>query len=81
MEGEWGCEEEDFTGMIDGQMALLSTNGNCSIATKIENSIAANAGAILIYNSVSYLGPYQGFFILFFFSLNLNSIFILCKFL
>jgi len=47
-----GCEATDFTGNPDfsaGDIALIQ-RGTCSFAQKVDNAIAAGAGAVVLYN-------------------------------
>jgi len=45
-----GCEAEDFTGFVRGNVALLQ-RGTCPFAQKAANAEKAGASAVLIFNS------------------------------
>ncbi|MFZ4287979.1 PA domain-containing protein [Variovorax sp. HJSM1_2] len=47
-----GCNASDFTGFVNGSIALIE-RGACTFATKASYAFAAGAIGVLIYNNVS----------------------------
>jgi Zn-dependent M28 family amino/carboxypeptidase len=44
-----GCEASDFAGFPAGNVALLQ-RGTCTFSDKVDNAVAAGAGAVVIFN-------------------------------